>query len=503
MLIGGSTTAEAGRAVRPTRSLRPGRLGGAAVAYFVTLLFLLWPFTVNGGPFYMEDSTSYLRGGALGFHTGLLILDNWWQSLFGAPAVHQTGADPHAVVTVLISQSGGVRSLIYSVVTYILRGPYDALVPLVVVQTAAVALVISFLKRLVDPDGGVMTAVLVAAGAAFLTSAPWYAAYAVPDILAGVMIAGAVALTVLFERTTLAIRSTLVLLVAFCMTTHGSHLPLGLCVLVAGASANFWLHRNSPERRLKRLVWFSSPFVLAVAALLGTSYFAFGQASLSPKRYPILLARSVADGPGAWYLREHCATERYAICEVFGPNPPRKVGDFLWSKGGVRYHASPEQMERIRAEESVIVRRAAFEYPVEQFRRSAGNGLNQLVKFGPQGLIFGVKLVGGEDPTLVQVRADRPLLRNIAEVAIYFGFAASIMLLLVFRGRLTRVEIAAVGVATVGLIANAAICGALSGVTDRYQGRVAWVLPVLAMIILLRALCERRPVATSRKVALA
>ena len=176
-----------------------------------------------------------------------------------------------------------------------------------------------------------------------------------PDILAGITMAGALALTVFFDRIGIVMRVTLVALIAFCITTHGSNLPIAFSVLVAGASREFRLaasivmvHFRPPGRSGS-----SARVVLAVAALLGTSYVAFGEASLAPKRYPIQLARSVADGPGAWYLRDHCATERYAICEVFGPNPPRDVGEFLWSRNGVRYRATPEQMERIRAEESI------------------------------------------------------------------------------------------------------------------------------------------------------
>ena len=49
--------------------------------YLVTLVLLLWPLSVNGAPFYSADSASYLRGGAFGFDTGLLFLQQWWQSL--------------------------------------------------------------------------------------------------------------------------------------------------------------------------------------------------------------------------------------------------------------------------------------------------------------------------------------------------------------------------------------------------------------------------------------
>jgi len=249
------------------------------------------------------------------------------------------------------------------------------------------------------------------------------------------------------------------------------------------------------------LLWFVSPIILAAAALLGTSYVAFGEPSLAPKRYPIQLARSVSDGPGAWHLRDHCATERYAICEIFGPNPPRHVRDFLWSENGVRYRATPDQMERIRAEESTIVRRAAMEYPVHQLRRSATNIFLQLFDFGTDDLVFSERIVGGvDDPSVVHVHSDIRVLKTVSEAVIYLTFAASIFLLFALRRRLRSVEVAVVSVALVGLLANAAVCGILSAVTDRYQGRVAWIVPVLALTIWLRVRAEDKP-ATATNVA--
>ena len=473
--------------------------------FFAALLLLLWPLILNGAPFYSEDSPSYLRGGGFGFRTGLLMLDHWWHSLIGpsSAATANAGGDPKAIVSRAVAEAGGARSVIYSLMTYVLRAPGNSLIALAVAQAAAVALVITLLRRQIVPDLATASSVALAAGVAFLTTAPWYAAYAIPDVLAGVAIGGALTLTVFFERLRLWMRLTLVLLVAFCVTTHGSHLPLALSVLLAGAAANFFLREASHASSVRKAIWFASPIAIAVTAMLATSYIAFGELSLAPKRYPIQLARSVADGPGAWYLRDHCATKRYAICEIFGPNPPRQVGEFLWAKSGVRYRATPDQMERIRAEESTIVRAAALEYPGVQFRQSAGNSFFQLFKFGLSNLDFGVRIAGDEDPTLVQVGADRPLLKAVGEVAIYVTFFASILLLFIFRRGLKSTEIAALAVAAVGLLANAAICGILSAVTDRYQGRVAWVLPTLAFIVLLRVWKERRPLETSAKVKLA
>ena len=463
-----------------------------ALIFGVTLLLMLWPLAINGAPFYSSDSASYLRGGSFGFNTGLLIIGHWWQSLFDAAST-SVASDPKAIVASAIAESGGARSVIYSLSAYLLRFPGVSLIALAVAQAGAVVLVFTWLRRTMAPGSGARPILIAGAGLALLTSAPWYAAYAMPDALAGTTIAGSLALTILFDRMNLLTRLSLVALVAFSITTHGSHLLIAFSTLVAGGVANLWLRRGAFRDALRKTLWFASPLAMAVTALLGTSYAAFGEASLAPKRYPIQLARSVADGPGAWYLRDHCATEHYAICEVFGPNPPRKVNDFLWGPNGVRYRATPEQMDRIRAEEGAIVRRAAMAYPGDQIRRSIRNSFAQFFEFGLHGLVFGQTMIPGDDPSIATTSADRPNLRAFGKAVIYLGVLASVLMLVMLRRRMKAEEIAAIAVALVGLLANATVCGTLSGVTDRYQGRVIWVLPALALIIALRVWTDRQP----------
>jgi hypothetical protein len=324
-----------------------------------------------------------------------------------------------------------------------------------------------------------------------------------PDILAGVGICAALLLTVFFRRITTGIRIALVLLVAFCITAHGSHLPIIGLTLAAGAMASWRLGNVASGSKLGAIGWFASPILLGVVATLATSYVAFSEMSLWPKRYPIQLARSVADGPGAWYLHDHCAIEHYAVCEVLGPNPPRDILEFLWGPNGLRHKASPAQMDRIRAEEATIIRRAALTYPAFQIRRSATNAFEQLIDFGPA-LLFGSRMLGsGQEMTPVPVTPDRPAVKAVAKILIYTGFVASILFLLIARRRLTAQEIAALAVVTVGLVSNAAVCGALSAVAARYQGRVAWVLPAVAVMILVRMATDRDSRVTTAKVAVA
>jgi hypothetical protein len=61
-------------------------------------------------------------------------------------------------------------------------------------------------------------------------------------------------------------------------------------------------------------------------------------------------------------------------------------------------------------------------------------------------------------------------------------------------------RIAAIGWIVTGVIFNAAISGVLAGVFDRYQGRVAWLMPLAAMagVAAWREAAGRRDAAPTR-----
>ncbi|NUT01512.1 MAG: hypothetical protein HOP96_11105, partial [Sphingomonas sp.] len=129
--------------------------------------------------------------------------------------------------------------------------------------------------------------------------------------------------------------------------------------------------------------------------------------------------------------------------------------------------------------------------PGVQRRKSVSNTLLQFVDFGTGDLVVGIDIVNPADPVIEQKRSDWPALKAAGDIVVYGSFVAAIVLLFLCRRRLTRMEAGAVSMATLGLLANAAVCGTLSAVTERYQGRVAWILPALALIILLRVWTER------------
>lgn len=458
--------------------------------FLLLTALLLWPLALNGHPFYIPDSASYLRGGATGIDTGILMLREWLQDIFASAGGLGTApaSSSSAVVAGAVSEAGGTRSLSYSLVSYLLRMPGHTLFALVVGQAGAVAFVVLVTQRVVAPRASMPAKLVMMAGMALLTSAAWNATTAIPDILAGIIIFGSIPLTLYLERLGVAERVVLVLLLAFAITAHASHLPIAAAALAAGAFLRFRLRRSGRAEAARDGVWFLGVPVLALVTQFALSYAAFGTVSIAPKRYPIALARSVEDGPGLRHLQENCETKGYAICEVFGTNIPTDHQEFLWGQNGVRHRASPEQMERIRAEEWPIILHAAAEYPGMQLSMSASNFLRQFGSFGLASVNFkGALTVGSMGRIeLADVSGDWPRLRTWATAAIYLTTAGTLLMLLLLRRHLTRLEASALLVVTSGLVANAAVCGILSGVADRYQGRVMWTMPVLLMVILLR-----------------
>lgn len=455
---------------------------------------LLWPLALNRHPFYVADSASYLRGGETGIHTGILMLREWWQGVFASPDGSAAAADSGSKLAVAdaIGKAGGTRSLTYSLLTYVLRMPGQSLLALIVFQAGAVSFLVLLAQRLMAPQAAEPWRLALFGCLALLTPVGWSAATAMPDIFAGIALLGSIPLTLYLERLGLFERISLVLMLAFAITAHASHLPLAIAALATGAAIRFFLRRPSRTEAMRDALWILSGPLLALTALFALSYVGFGTASVAPKRYPFLLARSVSDGPGLRYLQTHCETERYAICEVFGTDFPTRPREFLWGPNGVRYRATSEQMERIRNEEWLIVQRAAAEYPMLQLGSSTRNFLRQLRSFGLGTLDFSAALSVG--PTgrveLVNVTGDRPRLRAGFSAVIYVAFAASLVILIILRRRLSNLERGALGILGVGLISNAAICGVLSGVADRYQARVAWTIPLVAMLILMRIRSE-------------
>lgn len=438
-------------------------------------LILSWPLLAFGHPAYFQDSAAYYKGGRAAVSFAVAKVAPPEQS--GTKA--QSAESPH---TDAAKEASGVRSITYSVATYVLSAPRATMLLLTLAQAlAAGAIMIAALGAFGRLSvRRTATTLILLSGASTVAVVSFLA---VPDIFAGLLIAAMILLTTAQTRLSKGVRVMCAAIAAFAMTAHPSHIPLagGMTMLGLGWVALGRYFNSSPPRWT--WAWVLAPLLVGGLTILSLNRVAFGETSLTSKQYPFLLARSVNDGPGRWYLEKNCPELRYTICTLY-PNGLPKGGalEFLWGKDGVVERATPAQMDRIRAEEREIVVAAAREYAGYEVRKLSFNIARQLVTFQPYP--FEQRLVLDETgtPQLAPARQNnRALLRVVGLLtAISAALAAVWLGWTFFRQRGLRPVIALV---FLGILGNAATCAILSAVSHRYQARVVWLLPLFALAL--------------------
>jgi hypothetical protein len=451
-------------------------------------LLFLWPLLVYGRPGDFQDSAAYYKGGhaAVSFALQKAHLQDPAPGITAATSVPapaarlgSNAAEPPAQDP---QQVRGARSVAYSVAAYVLGAPRPQMWLLAAAQafTAGFLCAVSLLLF----GDGLRAASIKLLALAVATPIAFTACVIVPDIFAGIVILAIALLATSYRALSPGIRIATILIGAAGIAFHASHLPIGLGVTGLAALLLLiatWRRNSVPTGQWAAIL---APFVIGAALTVALNSVAFGGASLTGKRFPLTLARSIAEGPGKWYLDRNCSHLKYAVCEVYPNGVPDSIETFLWGKTGIKERATPEQLERIRAEESEVVLAATRAYPFEEFRRLAFNFGRQLVHFEP-GVGLGARIVVGPDGNPVSEY-------NVPYNSIWVGITGTLsivavlasLVLLAFRWRSAPQLRALTVLLLLGILLNVAVCVYFSGVTARYQARVIWLIPLLALMAL-------------------
>ncbi len=514
-----------------------------ALAALCAAVLLCWPMLLSSAPLIFTDTISYWSNGeALWFR--VLVMAGRIVPGLGEQVLQQAaaggGVDQAAGGNVALT----LRSLPYSAFLYPTALSPAGLVLTCILQTAMTLWAfLGLVPPLTAQERRRALVGFAAVGA--LTTLPWFASYAMPDLLGAVLpIYYALALRRI-DGMGPGRQILLGGLAAFAVMAHYGNLPLALVLAVAVMLWRAWRRRFTPGLLAICLLPVIVPagvnlaisaymaslgppgtaaparqemagagptemaLVLAVApadapprpAPAPTSDPAAATAatapaprrappapapapngiSLTPNRIPALLARSVGDGPGRWYLQEECDQgASYAVCELFDTIPDN-MHQFLWVGLG---RATDEQMARIRAEEMGIVLAAFRRYPLEQIGATLANAGQQFAMIGTSDLwlytpadqakvLNDVRVTGGNSQRNDAIRA----FEWVALVAT----AASLLVLgwRVVTGRTRHFLTEAALMVFFALVVNAAIFGGLSAPVDRYQSRMAWLIPAL------------------------
>ena len=336
-----------------------------------------------------------------------------------------------------------------------------------------------------------------------------FACTALPDVFAGLLILASAVLVVHGAELTLAERGWWAALLLGAELFHKSHVAIVIPLL---ALATAWLVAS--KRGSWRGLWLAwAATGLAVAGHLAIDYEVRAKLKVEPISPPFLLARMIGDRTAEAYLRENCQRRAFETCR-FVAHMPMTENDFLWStdprRGGFAL-LDLAGKRRVLAEQPAILEGTLS-------TRGGAQLVAGICASARQILLPGVReygLVPTDQPGTPAVllplisdyrlstiaRGEMPLgAISILISASYFA-STMILILLIASSRRTKVvdqpRSSWAPFATfilAGVILNGIVCGSISGVFDRYQGRVAWLTTFVALAWLWSRWTEARAV---------
>lgn len=488
----------------PAAAERPVVNLGRSIAVLIAALALGWAALVNGQPFFHPDTIGYIRGPDVAvmklagprfgtawarFDPGAVDQRNAAAPPPGAAAAHAASYNDNEVLA--------GRSIYYGVLAYLgaLAGGFWLTV---FVQGLAVA----WLAEIVLRGLGIRNLLAYAGVIALLalaTPAPFFIAFLMPDIWAGVGIGAVAALFALSGRLKAIDVAALGAMTIFAAMAHSSVAPVVLALMLAGAG---WrLVRRGAPAPWGGLGVGALALACAFAGNLAFSKMVQHSVGLPPVTPPFLSARVVADGTGARFAQEHCGTE-FVACR-FKDRYPMGVDDFLWGQGqnGVFDGATSAERRALGDEQFRFALAAARAYPLQQAAASARNAVLQVVDTDLSDFDYKpslqASLTSRMPPQAAAALRQSQAYHGTWPVGPLWALQSSVLIasliaaaMLALRPRqpgaaAPDIDRAALlfGLIVVGVLANGVVCGVLSTLYGRYQARVVWILPMAALAL--------------------
>lgn len=487
------------------------------LAAFPAVLALVIYAIVNGVPFVYPDTFVY---DAYGDAVWQKVEDAVFRQLPAddAPdAAASAGAVADGSAASGIGDVGGAagwtptagRSLYYAALAA-MPGPFAAPWNGILLQAYCCALTVAFAWRAeVGAIGWGYLAAMIGGGVA--TTFGIFASTVMPDVWAAVAILAFALLVARRDRLGRVDAAALWGFVLFAAVSHSSHLAL-IAAMTALCAAAPMLRLSWIRPRRWRTIGVAVAVLVAAVGLNAVSRVAVERAAgTAERRLPFLTAHLVDGGPGMAFIRDACPGAGFAVCDR-ADRLPVEWRAFLF---GVA--ARPEDFaRRVGAEDAAFAVATLRHDPVAVAALALGDAARQLVMVGltttPIRAAISESRVAETtvDPLGPRVTGGRLydagwIYRAISASNATLALAGLSVLALALAGRPDGVGGAGArddarglaSVALAGLVSNAIICGVLASPYDRFQARVVWLIPVLAVVAAVAAARRRTGAATA------
>ena len=276
---------------------------------------------------------------------------------------------------------------------------------------------------------------------------------------------------------------------ALCVTVHLTHLPLGLGLVLAASGL---LRATGQARAWQRVRAPLLALLMGVLAIGGFNYLRSGRATLASGSDTFLFGHLVDSGIASRLLDAHCPERNYLLCPQRA-SLPMSVDDLLWAD---KLELHPWQRSREIAQETQRMLRdslreqpalhlqVAIEYTLRALGRfRTGEGLDadarplieaQLARFAPDDLP-GFRSAR-QQANQIPVDQLRTLHTPVGWLLLSLGSLVLLLAALAGRSSFAQRGVCFIAFVFAALLLNAAISGNLSGIYDRYQSRLVWLV---------------------------
>jgi hypothetical protein len=204
------------------------------------------------------------------------------------------------------------------------------------------------------------------------------------------------------------------------------------------------------------------------------------------------MGRIIADGTGAAYLHDKCPQAGFVVCK-FVDRLRSNSDEFLWDTNGVYAPARISERQMLGKEQYRFAAAVLAYDPVGQITATLSDGAQQLKMIGLSDFIVGPEETFAQLPPVHagQTIASRLWQGNFpieffSKLTISVAIFSLIFVAVAFIARWSAIPAAQKLFCLVllsSLLLNALVCGGLSGPHERYQARVAWLIPLMALLL--------------------
>jgi hypothetical protein len=337
-----------------------------------------------------------------------------------------------------------------------------------------------------------LTLIVTAGVLSVATSVSWIASTLLTDIFAGVSVLVLYLLTLRGGTLARWERWALIALLAFSAATHTATLAVLLALLAAGLLVALVRRDIVPFAGLARA---GLAIAMGVVLLFAANYAVAGRLAWTPGGSAIPFGRMLQAGIVARYLAEHCPDPRLPKLCANRDKLPDNADNFFW---GSDLFNELGRFEGLGEEMRIVVRESLTDYPGTQLRAAIAAAAEQLVRvatgYGVHTDIWHTVWIfetfaPQSTPAMKAARQQQGDLDFVMINRLHLPVAWGSMLLLigVLALAIRRRQYANVGelaaVVALAILANAAVCGALSNPNDRYGARMAWLATFVVLLV--------------------